>query len=422
MDEHLQNNVDSFFRNSLHQTRHDPSEEVWNKIEHELNKEDRKVILIKNRRRVLITASLLIGLIGLSIFTSIQLRENHLPVVNLSDPSSITPKSPYKVLPESLISNREPLKNKTGPKRLNFNSGAVVKAEKKSIQSLFGITNICCSPIQITALKLPSFLPDPVVLPATVDMHNKVTIKHQEQSFIDRISVTPYFSKEFAGYNFTDEDSTSPGGKEVEQRERNIFSASLGIYINYKLNKKWVLQTGLSYSWSSTNIDSSICYAVNDNNGRVQFKLNTITGYGYLQPSSSVQPNVGDSLLAGKAYSQLHYLTIPFVLSYNIPLKRFSLLVGGGVSFNILTSAAIETKTYGSAYPEKEYVVNMMGLKKTNYGILVKADLEYHISSALGIHLIPSFKNTLSPINLRTAVSAYPYNFGIGIGLSYRLR
>ena len=85
MDEHLQNNVDTFFRDTLHQTRHDPSEEVWNKIEKELNKEDKKAINIQNRRRVQITVSLLIVFIGLSIFTSIQPRENHLPANNVSD-------------------------------------------------------------------------------------------------------------------------------------------------------------------------------------------------------------------------------------------------------------------------------------------------------------------------------------------------
>ncbi len=284
--------------------------------------------------------------------------------------------------------------------------------------------DIYLTPIRTDELRLPFLYSDLKITPPglAAGSNDKTVIKYQKQKFKDRISITPYFSQEFAGYNFTDEDSTSPGGKEIEHRERNIFSASVGVYINYKLHKNWVLQTGLSYSWSSTNIDSSICYAVNDNNGHVQFKLNTISGYGYLQPSSVLQPNIGDSLLAGKAYSQLHYLTIPLVLSYNITLKKFSLLVGGGVSFNLLTSASIETKTYGSGYPEKEYVINMMGLKKANYGILVKADLQYHINNNIGIDLIPSFRNTLSPINLRTAVSAYPYNFGIGIGMTYHLQ
>jgi hypothetical protein len=96
------------------------------------------------------------------------------------------------------------------------------------------------------------------------------------------------------------------------------------------------------------------------------------------------------------------------------------LLVGGGVTLNIKTSGTLETRTYGPGYPEKEYNVNILGLKKTNFGMILKADLEYQVNSRFGIDLIPSFKNTLGPINLPGALSAFPYNFGIGLGVSYR--
>jgi hypothetical protein len=85
----------------------------------------------------------------------------------------------------------------------------------------------------------------------------------------------------------------------------------------------------------------------------------------------------------------------------------------------MLTSAEIETKTYGNGDPEKEYSVNMMGLNKINYGLLLKFDLEYRVNSRIGLNIIPCFKNTLSPINLESAVTAYPYNFGIGAGFTY---
>ncbi len=415
MDEHVEYNIDNFFRDSLLDARHDPSEAVWNKIEHELDDDDKKIIYIKNFRKTVVVASFLIILIGLSLFIEIHVRQIK---------SSVVTSSSTRGLPKEIKSVQAPGNIKIGNKTSKFNNPAILTKDNHFLPVFAGHTGIYLTPTHMDELKLPLLHSDlKITLPRSVaETNDRSVIKYQQQKFIDRISVTPYFSKEFAGYNFTDEDSTSPGGKEIEQRERNIFSASLGVYINYKLNKRWVLQTGLSYSWSSSNIDSSICYAVNDNYGHVQFKLNTISGYGYLQPSSALQPNVGDSVLAGKAYSQLHYLTIPLLLSYNIPFKRFSLLVGAGVSFNLLTSAGIETKTYGLGYPEKEYAVNMMGLKKTNYGILVKADLQYHINSSIGIDIIPSFRNTLSPINLKTAVTAYPYNFGIGIGLTYRLQ
>jgi Outer membrane protein beta-barrel domain len=414
MDEHLQNNIDKIFRDALSHTNHDPSSQLWENIERKLNEDDEKTIYLRNLRRTLAACSLLFIFAVLGIVTQIKFRE--------SKSSASIANSP-KVSTQNNSSKSKLIKNKIQDWNHNINNSNIAMVKKNSTPADPGKINIGFSPVEVTDLKLPIPHADQISLPESATGPNdKSIVKHQQRNFKDRISVTPYFSQEFAGYNFKDKDSTGPGGKEIEQRERNIFSASLGFYFNYTFKKRWVIQTGLSYSWSSTNIDPSICYAVNDNNGSVQFKLNTISGYGYLLPSSALQPNIGDSVMTGKAYSQLHYLTIPLVLSYNIPFKRFSLLVGGGISFNILTSATIETKTYGSGYPEKEYAVKMMGLKKTNYGILLKADLVYHISSTVGIDLIPSFKNTLSPINLQTAVSAYPYNFGIGIGLNYRFK
>jgi hypothetical protein len=424
MDEHVENKVDKLFRDSLQHYENEPSGNIWANIETELNKDDKKITSLQNRRKVYMTAGLLISLVGLGMILNFQLSQHKTQVAKYSIRNSNKTKATTannSARSRDDQSRHDLTKNSTWSKNLNYSERNIAKEfeyESSAVDS--GKTNIHSMPIQVTESELTSFHTHQIVFPAAIGLNDKLIVRHQRQSFKDRFSITPYFSQEFAGYNFIDDDSTSPTGKEIEQRERNVFSASVGIYINYTFNNRWVLQSGIGYSWSRSNIDSSTCYAVNDNNGNVQFKLNTVSGYGYLQPSSAVQPSVGDSVSAAKAYSRLHYLTVPLILSYNFPLNRFSLLVGGGVTFNLLTSATIETNTYGSGYPEKEYVVNMMGLKKINYGIVLKADLEYHMSYRVGINLIPSFKNTLSPINLQSAISAYPYNFGIGLGLTYQ--
>jgi hypothetical protein len=68
----------------------------------------------------------------------------------------------------------------------------------------------------------------------------------------------------------------------------------------------------------------------------------------------------------------------------------------------------------------QESVVAMHGLKKVNYVVLLKAELQYNINSNWGVSLIPCFKNALSPINIHSDLSTYPYNFGIGLGISHR--
>ncbi len=61
----------------------------------------------------------------------------------------------------------------------------------------------------------------------------------------------------------------------------------------------------------------------------------------------------------------------------------------------------------------------MKGLKKINYGILLKAELEYHINSKIGIDLIPCFKNSLTPINIHSAFQHTRIILGLAPVLSY---
>jgi len=418
MDENLPNKVDKLFAEGLQKFKSNPSEEVWDKIAEGLDEHDRKIAgtPIAWKQYIVVTALLIVGL---NVLSRIYFHQKAI----FKHETELRNKSPFPSIgtAETNLHGGEP-ESKTnlhnnGQRKIavmqNNNEGEDLTFSDLSETPLVRVIN------QTVETRLPMV---PISQPALSEKmtYRPLTLIHQKMRFKDRLSVTPFFSQEFAGYSLADNDLTGVNGQEIEERERNVFSASLGFYINYKISKRWILQSGISYSWSNSNIDSGTSYAVIDNRGNIQYKLNTISGYGYLKPASLTQPNVGDSVYTAKSYSQLHYITVPLVLSYHIPLKRFSLLIGAGTSFNVLTGAELETKTYGQSVPEKEYSVNMMGLKKINFGMLVKLDIEYHFNSKMGINIIPCFKNTLSPINLESAVTAYPYNFGIGVGVTYR--
>ena len=435
MDENLPNSVDQLFNDALQKFKDDPSENVWDKIEEKLDEEDGKIVYFSYGWKKYVAVAILL-IVGLGFLFTVYKKKETI----FTDESALNGKASKKTILsiEKNIPKRNHDSNKsvfpdvvtTGKPETSGNLRQTAKLPVIHTQIIPAASDFTSSDPNInlkqmvsmqsveSGMRLVSINPGTLLLKGMTNEPSSVI--HPKERFKDRLSVTPYFSQEFAGYSLTDNDLTGVNGQEIEERERNVFSASVGFFINYKINKRWVLQSGVSYSWSKSNIDSAKSYAVKDNNGNVQYKLNTISGYGYLKPSSSIQPSVGDSIFTAKSYSQLHYLTVPLVLSYRIPLRRFSLLIGGGVSFNMLTSSEIETKTYGHGDPEKAYSVNMMGLKKVNYGMLVKLDLEYHLTSNMGVNIMPCFKNTLSPINLQSAITAYPYNFGIGVGFTYR--
>jgi hypothetical protein len=101
-------------------------------------------------------------------------------------------------------------------------------------------------------------------------------------------------------------------------------------------------------------------------------------------------------------------------------MKRFSALIGAGCTFNVLSSAVVETDIYDANFSKHEAWIPLNGLKKTNFGVIVKAEFSYQVEKQWSINLMSSFKNTLGPINLNSAISAYPYNFGVGLGVAYQ--
>jgi Outer membrane protein beta-barrel domain len=440
MDENLQNQVDKLFRESLQSYRDKPSVEIWDNIENQLDKEDDRLFKTRTNKRFWITAGIFLVLSCAGTFTLFNFHSNkNISVKNIQKKNYDSVNSVNNrvhqilTLPGTLILNSEEKYKGAGMTELN--PGNRNNFGNKTSSYIGNSIPKFLNYLEINDFSLPEFYPLNIKAPVpklysiqfekfdyseNPNIPENLIIKPEKYLLKNRLSITPYFSQEFAGYSLSDDDATAADGQEIENRERNVFSASLGIYLNYKMNKRWVIQSGISYSWSSSIIDSATSYAVKDNSGNVQFKLNTISGYGFLQPSLTIQPSVGDSVLTAKAYSQLHYLTVPLILSYKIPMNRFSLLVGAGISFNLLTGAAVETKIYGPNLDQDLAAIPIKGLKNINYGIIVKADLEYHINSSWGVNLIPCFKNSLSPINIHSALSAYPYNFGIGAGITYR--
>jgi len=428
MKDSFQNHVDELFRNLLQFYKKEPGKHVWENIEKELDKDDMAALVNKNKAgfKKAGTLMLLFFFLGSAILYY-QLYQ---------------PKPAGTIIPSSL--SKSGSGNNTTQKLDKTFLVTPVLTESESQSANLGFAHprstemsepdFRFSSAANSALSFhPHFTPaitaekslDPLKFRENSSFDNSLSagqhiIKPQQTKFMDRLSITPYFSQEFAGYNFTDNDVTAPNGKEIEKAERNIFSASVGMYVNYKINKRWMLQSGVSYSWSRSIMDSSQSYAEKNAAGDIAFKLNTASGFSFLHSPSFIVPVVGDSMATAKTHSELHYITVPLVLSYRIPMHRFTFLAGAGMTFNILTHATLETDIYGPNFKQNESEIPIRGLKKINFGLLVKAEIQYRITSNVAFSLIPSFKNTLGPINMsNSSLQAYPYNFGIGAGVVY---
>jgi Outer membrane protein beta-barrel domain len=407
MEEHYNHPVDRYFQENLSFHESDPSRKVWNNIANQLDNVNNREELRRSRSRF----ALSLALTGIFVFLNFALKDysrmaaktQNLPQQNTIASTGFVPVRQVNLptISESIV------QNDIDPDRQNINFPAVQKP---------GLIADARKDFLIPLTLHGTENPDNKLSAGSGPTENNSLIKVQPGKK-GGISLEPFYIKEFAGYNFADNDIE---GEEIEKRERTMFSATVGFFVNYSLNRHWLLQTGLAYSWSASNIDSFATYAKKGDNGAIQYKLNTVSGYSYLNSPSPASPMVGDSVHTNGTHSHLRYISIPLIVSYRIPMKRFSALIGAGATFNVLSSAVVETDIYHESFSKHEAWLPLNGLKKTNFGVIVKAEIAYQVKKQWSINLMSSFKNTLGPINLNSAVSAYPYNFGVGLGVNYQ--
>lgn len=437
MEDNRPDDIDKLFKDSLQPLRRKPAKTVWENIESELDKDNRRLLIVQLRLALLVAAGLFILVGGTELYFHPAAKN---PIAR--NPR-VRPGALKTTVPGSAgISRDSALRNSSDRANLVtriVEQSLAAKPGEPAESPLYSRSGFAASHVRFSDNKKPLLARgSPVVTPLqligprtqiSLFVPNyriqlpRLTAPKQTISLLApqrprRWAITGVYRSEFAGYNITDKDSMAVNGNEIDKKEKNVLSSDVMLLLNYKLSKHWVIETGLGYSWAKSHASPTTSYAVS-NNGEVKFQVNTLSGYGYVPASASTPPQVGDSVLVQHSTTTLHYVNIPFMLSYALQLKRLTLMPGVGISLNSLTGATLETKLRSAYYSQQDYVVRMYGLKRLNYGVLIKAQLAYAIDPHWSIDMVASFKNALSPINLRTVVATYPYNMGVGAGITY---
>jgi Outer membrane protein beta-barrel domain len=419
MEENRPNDIDKLFKDGLQPIRRKPSKAVWDNIEDELNKDDRRIFIVRLRFALLIGAGLLILVGGAEMYSlkkKMTSRDSSSGDLVQQSPAVIKDTAGKMVqlsLPAKQMEQAEPSRYVENDQE----GGRVRVADIKDVLPAGSSrVDMPLQPIGSRA-QIKTVAPAQRVLAVQPAMPKKASSLVALQR-LRQWSVTAYYASELAGYSLTDQDSTAANGKEIDKKEKHVLSSSAVVLVNYQFSKHWGIETGLGYSWAKSHASPTTSYAVN-NNGEIKFQVNTLSGYGYVPASSSSPAQVGDSVAVEHTTTTLHYLNAPFMLSYVLHFKKLTLMPGMGFSLNLLTGATLETRLRSASYVQQEYTVKMYGLKRLNYGMLLKTELAYAIDPHWSIDMVASFKNALTPINLHTVVATYPYNLGVGAGIKY---
>src|SRR5690242_2170197 len=144
-----------------------------------------------------------------------------------------------------------------------------------------------------------------------------LSVIHIHTPALSRFYATAFYSPNISFSRLRDEDHHfgNPYSRDFERKEKESYSWSLGLWIGYRFNNRWYLQSGLNLSTLKMNLEPEKIFAQRDNQGKIKYQINTSSGKGYLLPSFSNNPRVGDSLFARTINHSLQYTGIPIARS-----------------------------------------------------------------------------------------------------------
>ncbi len=288
-------------------------------------------------------------------------------------------------------------------------------------ESLKNITieNVVYSTTSINTKQPLPFLV-PTIKTFDTDTRNVAHIPKKKTEKFSGFSITPFFSPDIAWYRLQD-DNQSGNANNLESGENHEFSSTYGALIDYTINKHWGIQSGITLS--NTNIigESEIIYASPDNTGSIKYQVNTSSGYGFILPSYSSNPAIGDSLFVLTSTHSLRYIGIPFSATYRVEKNKFIFLATTGMSINFLTKARIETSVEKGTDNSTEKINDIKGLKEIYFSGLAGTGIGYELSKKMTLLFTPTFRFAYNSINKNTSVKSYPRTFGSAISLQVGL-
>ena len=235
--------------------------------------------------------------------------------------------------------------------------------------------------------------------------------------------LTAYASNDWSGYRMDDDDHHNRGNRgdhkdDIFERESHEGAFTLGINLTRQF-KKWNIISGLHYAQIKIGIRPQDIYASSQSNGSITYKYVTSSGYCNIDPNFNGAPVTGDSIQSEGATHSLRIISIPFMAGYKITSRRFSIIPAIGIGTNYIAGARIKTTLKNAGNTDNISVNRLSGMHHFYLDFTAQTDLQYSITKKWSINLIPSMKYAITPVTKDNVVKTFPYNFGVGAGVTY---
>lgn len=230
-------------------------------------------------------------------------------------------------------------------------------------------------------------------------------------------SMSVYFSPDLlTGYSFKSSNNLDESA--IKTGEKQQFSYSSGVNLEYKVTSHISIGAGLAYQSFKFQIAPSVLYAQKQTDGQIGYSV--VSSSGTIDCPYYVNANIGDSLKMS-ATSTRSYLGIPVQLKYfAFTTNKVNAFITIGAAINVSTGS--QTVMNWQDYWQNEGTSNIstiQGLQTVYYSYSIGVGISYKISNQIGLYLEPAMQGSLTSINKNTPVVSYPYILGLNAGLTY---
>lgn len=206
---------------------------------------------------------------------------------------------------------------------------------------------------------------------------------------------------------------------QIKSHEKMHAEDVVGLSLVTDMGKRIGIETGVSLHTFITDINAKPLVARKDNNGRVNYRISSSSGYAYYAVKNRPTPPLADSIRTISSTSTVKYISVPIGLQYHLYAgKKLSISPAIALSASFLTKGKITT----IQSLEHTYSSDIEGLKPYYFDGTFRLNICYYLSKRLGINLVPSSGFALSDVTETKPVITRRNTVGIAAALSFSFR
>ncbi len=452
----------------------EPPAELWSSIENRLDEKAYARAGIRRKRMTAVAAAALLFLLSASALLLNQLGVPVEPIAQETTPTTSQPAAPeapdsqsssteataavsstdtQRELPittstftpqksQALVALKE---NKEQPGTLDFREQPMIAdvAIRSALPSFSAETaSLVAENHELAAAQIQ--LPGNLEAAGKEEISNRMdfALANADQAGNSSFSLATFFAPQ-QSYRYQNRNTPNP----MQALESEIMTFAAGLHVNYKVNNRWEIQSGLGYNRMGQRVNDIATFShpsmmalyskdgasINEHPQSMSTSMGGIVftdqSLYFADISSSriitLKGSYDESIvnLLNKTGTGLiqhfEYLEMPVNARYKFWQKGFDIYAKAGLSANYLLSANVFLPEQIQSTP----IGTVVGINKLNFSGMAGLAISYPVTNRVSLNLEPTASMFLTPMgNVRNLTrETHPYSWSVLMGVSYSL-